>query len=371
MIIPTVNQIVRRALRFYAVRDNSRRVFEVVLDYSLALGVPVARFTSQRVLHLETGLTKNRVSEALTDLEACRMLQRDGYGKRALTLTPLADWWHWSLRPVSPSYLDREFLTSLIGASVARVGSTGWAVTTVPSHPVVAYATAYSRGEYDHSELFPREQTFSEAVAEVARVEAVNQVLNAVESSSPSPSAVAPVVPAGGTNRAADWQAGGVFVPPGGTTVVPLSSINPTSSKSISSSSIFPGKEGERGRKPVVPVHGTTPAAALVDPNSPAAACLSFDQRVAQARAVAEAARQAEDAPADTTCLELAARVFPDWEAHRRNGYVAALARQYPRATYVALCRAKECRRQIRLPWAWLKTTVSQITAETNKPAKP
>lgn len=167
-----LDKITRRALEFFDVRQNTRRVFRVILDYSFAVGQPAARFTSQRLIHLETGLTKNRVSEALADLVSSRLAQRDGHGKVALTITPLPDWWRWACPVISPAYTEKDFLASLIGYHVTDLVA-GWTISPVRAHPVIAHATAYTRGQYDGDQLFPNETTLREEVAAVARAEAL------------------------------------------------------------------------------------------------------------------------------------------------------------------------------------------------------
>lgn len=291
--------VAMRAMRYFDLRSATRAVFEVALDFSYWLGLPEARFPSHRPLYLATGMSKNRVSEGLRDAVAAGLLQREGDHKNDLVLRPLPDWTRWRVPVISPSYADRELLAAVIGAYILPVSGT-WTVSPVEAHPVLLYSRAFSRGDFKHPTLFPPEVTLNQAVAEVAREEAIK---------------LAGIVPQNGTTGGSDR-----IVPINGTTPSP-SSIYPTHTESIYPS---PPPERDRGvgkEETSVPQNGTT----------------------------------------DNDIDALASKVFGDRYDHRLRGLIYAYAKRSRRAVVIALQRGAETRRDIRVPHAWFKATVCDV----------
>jgi len=172
--IPQLLAIFRRALQFFELAPLPRRTLEATLHYSYGLGEFVARFQSHKILLLETALPYNRLSEALRFLECSRLLQRQGRGKGGLILTPLPDWWHWALTPISPVFADREFLATLIGWRVYQCGD-HWQIHPLRKlHPDLLYASAFAQGKFDEAHFWPPEATLAAEVAAVARAEALS-----------------------------------------------------------------------------------------------------------------------------------------------------------------------------------------------------
>jgi hypothetical protein len=139
----------RRASLFFKIPQNERSLLEVLIQFSYELesGQLVARFRSQEVLLLMTGLNKNRLSEALNYLESCGICKREGTGKGPIVLTLLPDWYNWAAPAISPRYTDKLFVATLVGYSVTKRDDT-WVAEPAPRvHPMLQDAIVYARGE--------------------------------------------------------------------------------------------------------------------------------------------------------------------------------------------------------------------------------
>ena len=120
-----IAKVMRRASLFFKIPQNERSLLEVLIQFSYELepGKLVARFRSQEVLLLMTGLNKNRLSEALNRLVSYRMCQREDR-KGPLVATLLPDWYSWTVPAISPRYADKQFVATLVGYCVTMRGDT-------------------------------------------------------------------------------------------------------------------------------------------------------------------------------------------------------------------------------------------------------
>jgi hypothetical protein len=263
--------VMRRASRFCKLNRNACLVLDVILDHSFRIGQPVARFRSQEALLLLTTLTKNRVSEALNYLVACRICSREQPAKDPLMLMPLPDWWGWSAPAASQRYLDRSFVASLVGYCVIKREDV-WVAEPVPRvHPVVQAALEYARGE--------NTERPSPDEAGIAREDAISGL---------APSA------------------------------------------------------RRRGRPPRV-----VPPEEIAAENEACAAAVRATSEENQGYAV---------------------RLFPEWEARRREPYIEALIADWGNAVvFRALQHAQESRKPIKRPWGFLK----MLCRDLGKPKPP
>jgi hypothetical protein len=169
--------VMEEAAGYFKWLDRRPRLLRVILNFSYRMDLPSAKFPNHDLLMSHARFSsQKRLSEALSDLVSSRALQRDGWGRGGIELTPLPDWWNWAARPADEECADREYVASLVGYVVKRNGSE-WRAEAYPAPDVVTqYARAYTRGAFDTAQLIPEEETLNEAVAEEARREAMEAV---------------------------------------------------------------------------------------------------------------------------------------------------------------------------------------------------
>ena len=124
---------VRRALRYFLFcKKHARLVAEVIVERTV--GATPERwsttFTSQQEIMHETSLTKNRVSEAIRELELTKVIVRDhaGRGEFTVTLNPPIDPEDghvvWSAPRASPRYVfDYRLARAIDGLPVEDISS--------------------------------------------------------------------------------------------------------------------------------------------------------------------------------------------------------------------------------------------------------
>lgn len=168
--------VMEEAAGYYRWRAGRQRLLHVVLNFSYRLGEPAAAFSSHTVLVRHTRLEQEQLSRAITDLACSRVLQREGKGKGGLLLTPLPDWWNWSLQAIDDQCADRDYVASLVGYVVRGVAGAWTAEKYGKPDSMTEYARRYAAGQFRDGTLIPDDPTLPEAVAEIARQEAAASV---------------------------------------------------------------------------------------------------------------------------------------------------------------------------------------------------
>ena len=173
--------IMEEAAGYYRWRAGRLRLLHVVLNLSYRANPPQPCAT----LPSHAGLlqvTRFRhactLSEAITDLVSCRVLQREGHGRGGLVLTPMPDWWNWGVSPVDEQCGDRSFVLSLVGYMVRPAATGGdWDIERLAAvDPQVDFMQRYTVGQLRDVALIPDDPTLPEAVAAIAREEAAKSI---------------------------------------------------------------------------------------------------------------------------------------------------------------------------------------------------
>jgi hypothetical protein len=174
-------EIMEEAAGYYRWRAGRLRLLHVVLNlsYRASPPQPLATLSSHAPLMQLTRFKHPcNLSAAISDHVSCRVLRRDGHGRGGLTLTPMPDWWNWSVQPVDEECADRGFVASLVGYIVRPAAVAGeWDIEKLTAiDPKVDFAQRYTIGQLRNLASIPEDPTLPEAVAQIAREEAARSV---------------------------------------------------------------------------------------------------------------------------------------------------------------------------------------------------